>query len=159
MGKMMRSVWGCLAGVALVLAAGCGGSDDDATPAAGVSTLSCDTTAYVAGAVEAPTAAQVAAYSGTYTGDEGSFDMAGAFTKSGSATLVIANDGALTYKGLSYTPTSVCIEKVAGGLGTIMYFIAGKGHLDVADKVDATLGQAWGVSLADGTTIFTNARK
>ena len=150
---------------ATTLIAACGGGDDPAadppTDGGGGSsfTATCDTTAYTAGSVELPTAAQIAAYAGTFNGDEGSYDMAGTFAKSGAATLVVAHDGALTYKGVSYTPSSVCIDKVAGTYGKVMYFVAGKGHVDVSDKVDAVLGQAWGVSLADGTTVFTNARK
>ena len=79
--------------------------------------------------------------------------------RAATATLIVANDGSLTYKGASYPPSSVCIEKAAGAFGTIMYFVAGTGHIDVSDKVDATLGQAWGVSLANGSTIFTGGRK
>ena len=61
---------------------------------------------------------------------------------------------------MNYTPTSVCIDKVAGPYGRILYFLVGtSGHFDVADKVDASLGQAWGVSPADGATIFTHGRK
>ena len=164
----MRGVWACIGGLALVVVAGCGSDDDSAAgggAAAGAGggaaalTLTCNTAGYVAGSVDKPTAAQVSAYAATYNGDEGSYDMAGTFAKSGAATLVVANDGALTYKGVSYTPSSVCIDKVAGTYGKVMYFVAGKGHVDVSDKVDTVLGQAWGVSLADGTTVFTNARK
>jgi hypothetical protein len=55
--------------------------------------------------------------------------------------------------------TSACVVKTTGTLGKVLYIIAGKAHLDIADKVDATLGQVWGVSLADGTTIFTKGLK
>lgn len=151
---------GWIGAAALAMLAGCGGGDDESqAPGAGPLALTCNTANYVAGSVEKPTAAQVAAYAGTYTGDEGSYDMAGAFIKSGTATLIVANDGSLTYKGASYPPSSVCIEKAAGAFGTIMYFVAGTGHIDVSDKVDATLGQAWGVSLANGSTVFTGGRK
>ena len=150
---------------ALLVAAGltaCGGSDDDSpggTP--GPTALTCDTKAYVAGAVEVPTMTQLAAYVGPYNGEEGSYgpNPGDPFVKTASATLVIGADGSLSYKGTAYTATSVCIEKAAGPLGTILYIIAGKGHLDIADKADATLGSAWGVSLADGTTIFTKGLK
>lgn len=151
---------------ATTLIAACGGGDDPAadppTDGGGGNTFTatCDTTAYTAGSVELPTAAQIAAYAGTFNGDEGSYNMSGAFTKSGDATLVIASDGVLTYKDVDYEPLSVCIDKASGLFGKVMYFIANdKGHFDVADKVDATLGQAWGVSPVDGATIFTNGLK
>jgi hypothetical protein len=151
---------------ATTLITACGGGDDPAadppTDGGGGSafTATCDTTKYVAGSVELPTAAQLDAYDGTFNGDEGSYNMSGVFTKSGTATLVIAKDGQITYKGTAYKPLSVCIDKVAGPFGKIMYFLPNdKGGFDVADKVDATLGQAWGVSPVDGTTIFTNGLK
>jgi hypothetical protein len=53
----------------------------------------------------------------------------------------------------------VCIEEAAGSLGTILYVIAGKGHIDIADKTDAALGNAWGVSLVDGATLFIKGVK
>ena len=123
--------------------------------------LTCDTKAYVAGSVTVPTATQLATYAGTYNGDEGAYgpNPGDPFVKSASAALVLGTDGSLSYKGSAYTPTSVCIEKAAGPYGTILYIIAGKGHLDIADKADATLGSAWGMSLADGTTIFTKGAK
>lgn len=128
---------------------------------AGAAALSCNTAGYVAGAVELPTAAQLTAYAGTYDGDEGQYgpNPGDPFVKSGAATVVFGADGALSYKGKAYALTSVCIDKVAGPFGKVMYLVAGQGHLDIADKVDATLGNAWGVSLADGTTIFTKAFK
>lgn len=148
------------------LLAACGGGDDPAAepPVDGgggnTFTATCDTTKYVAGAVELPTAAQIDAYASTFNGDEGSYNMSGVFTKSGTATLVVAKDGQLTYKGTAYKPLSVCIDKASGPFGKIMYFIANdKGHFDVADKVDADLGQAWGVSPVDGTTVFTKGLK
>ena len=126
---------------ATTLITACGGGDDPAadppTDGGGGSafTATCDTTKYVAGSVELPTAAQLDAYDGTFNGDEGSYNMSGVFTKAS-------------------------IDKVAGPFGKIMYFLPNdKGHFDVADKVDATLGQAWGVSPVDGTTIFTNGLK
>lgn len=160
-----------LALVATLMLAACGGGGDDgsADPSAGngagggatAATLACDTTKYVAGAVELPTAAQLTAYAGTYNGDEGAYgpNPGDAFVKSGSAALVLGADGQLSYKGTAHALTSVCVDKVAGPYGKILYLIAGKGHMDIADKVDATLGQAWGVSLADGTTIFTKGLK
>ncbi len=158
-----------LALVATFMLTACGGGGDDGTTETGSGTggataatpLTCDTTKYVAGAVELPTAAQLTAYAGTYNGDEGAYgpNPGDPFVKSGSATLVLGVDGQLSYKGTAHAVTSVCIDKAAGPYGKILYLIAGKGHMDIADKVDATLGQAWGVSLADGTTIFTKGLK
>lgn len=146
--------------MALLILQACGGGDDT-TAAAGDGTLAadCDTKAYVAGAVLAPTADELKAYAGTFNGDEGSYDTGGTFTKSGTAKLVIGTDGSITYKDGKQTVSSICLDKVAGPYGKILYFIAGKGHFDVADKVVSGLGQAWGVSPLDGTTVFTNGVK
>lgn len=141
------------------LLAACGGASDDTGTDDQAFAATCKTDAYAAGSVELPSAGQIGTIAGTYNGDEGSYDLSGNFTKSGSATLVIASDGRLTYKGVAYTPSSLCIDKVAGSYGKILYFIADKGGFDVADKVDSVLGQAWGVSPADGTTMFANGRK
>lgn len=123
--------------------------------------LSCNTAGYVAGSVELPSAAQLTAYAGTYDGDEGQYgpNPGDPFVKSGGATMVFGADGTLSYKGTAYTLTSVCVDKVAGPFGKILYLVAGKGHLDIADKVDPALGNAWGIALGDGTTIFTKAFK
>jgi hypothetical protein len=149
--------------VAAALLAACGGGDGDtgSDPGTDPVALSCDTKLYVAGSVVAPTATQLAAYAGTYNGDEGAYgpNPGDPFVKSASAALVLGADGSVNYKGTAYTPTSVCIDKAAGPFGTILYVVAGKGHLDIADKPDATLGSAWGVSLADGATIFTKGVK
>ena len=153
---------------AALLLAACGGGDeplaaDPGTPGGGGGTsftATCNTAAYVAGAVELPTAEQLAAYAGTYNGDEGSYATDGSFTKSGVATLVIANDGQVTYKGTAYTTNSVCLDKTTGPYGRILYLLVGaEGHFDVSNVVDATLGQAWGVSPVDGTTVFTKGVK
>lgn len=141
-----------------VALAGCGGGGSDGSDDKAF-TASCKTDAYAAGSVELPTADQIKLIAGTYNGDEGSYDLSGNFTKSGSAALAIADDGRVTYKGVAYTPTSLCIDKTTGAYGKILYFIVDKGDFDVADKVDSVLGQAWGVSPADGTTMFANGRK
>lgn len=146
---------------ALVLTlAACGGGDDDpAAPggAGAAAVLTCDTSKYVAGAVELPTTTQLGVYAGTYNGDEGSYgpNPGDPFVKAGSATLVLGADGKLSYKGVTYPVTSACVDRAAGPYGKILYVVAAKGHMDIADKADATLGNAWGVSLADGTTLFT----
>lgn len=150
-----------VAAVAAAALTACGGNDDDTGNGPGAVALNCDTKSYVAGSVVLPTTTQLAAYAGTYNGDEGAYgpNPGDPFVKSASAALVLGADGSVSYKGTAYPPTSVCIDKAAGPFGTILYIIAGKGHLDVADKPDATLGSAWGVSLADGTTIFTKGVK
>lgn len=149
-----------VAAAVLALAA-CGGGDDNGSSPPPAAALTCDTKSYVAGSVAAPTATQLATYAATYNGDEGAYgpNPGDPFVKSGTAALVLGADGSVSYKGVAYSPTSMCIDKVAGPFATILYIIAGKGHLDVADKPDATLGSAWGISLADGSTIFTNGLK
>ncbi len=149
--------------------AGCGGwmDDEDGAKAApgsagaALAALSCNTAGYVAGSVELPTAAQLAAYAGTYDGEEGSYGPrpGDPFVKSASASMVFSADGSLSYKGTAYTVTSVCVDKTSGIVGKVLYVVAGKGHLDIADKVDPALGSAWGVALTDGTTIFTKGLK
>ena len=83
----MRLIWGGLAVVALALLGGFGAGVDKA-PASAPS-LHCNAAGYVADAVEAPSAAQLAAYAGRYQGSEGSYDAWGAFNRSGSAELLV----------------------------------------------------------------------
>ncbi len=153
-----------LAGAALSLSlAACGGGEGaaEAGNAAGATApvAGCNTAGYQAGAVVEPALADLAAYAGTYQGQEGHYDANFAFVKTGTATLVIAADGAITYGGNAYPVSSICQDKASGSYGRLMYFIVGKGHLDVSDKANADLGQAWGVSPADGDTIFTLGQK
>ncbi len=153
-----------LTAVAVVLTAyslvACGGGGD-APPGGAAAALTCDTTGYTAGSVELPTAAQMSAYAGTYNGDEGSYGLnpGDPFVKSGTAAFVLGSDGSVTYKSVAYALKSVCIDKTAGTYGKILYVVAGSGHIDVSNLVDATLGSAWGVSLANGSTIFTKGLK
>ena len=154
---------------ALMLSACGGGGDDDETPVdpgaggggGGAVTLTCNTAGYVAGAVAVPTATELAAYAGTFNGAEGRFDDSFAFVKSGDATLVLNADGTLTYKGTAYTATSFCLDKVASPTyGRILYVEVGLGKFDMATtSVGDDLGQAWGVSPVDGTTIFRKGLK
>lgn len=149
--------------LAVLMLSACGGSAEDpegtsAAPPAGV-TLTCNTANYVAGSVEVPTATQVAAYAATYNGDEGSYTMGGSFTRSGTATLVLGGDASLRYGAVAYTVKSLCLDKTAGPYGRILYVEVGAGKFDISDRIDATLGQAWGVSPANGSTIFTNGRR
>jgi tetratricopeptide (TPR) repeat protein len=81
--------------------------------------------------------------------------------QTGDATLVFSGEVNLSYKGASYAVSSVCLDKVAGPYGRILYVVAGTaGHFDMA-AVDAGpgLGRAWGVSPADGTSVFRNGLK
>lgn len=155
---------------ALLLAACGGGGDDEETPVdpgagggggGGSTMLTCNTAGYVADAVAVPTAAELAVYTGTFNGAEGRFDDNVAFVKSGDATLVLDADGTLTYKGASYTATSFCLDKVASPIyGRILYVEVGLGKFDLAQApVSDDLGQAWGLSPVDGTTIFRQGLK
>lgn len=152
----------------LILAAcgGGGGDDDPADPGAGggggsSTTLTCRTAGYTAGSVAVPTATELAAYTGTFNGEEGSYAIDGSFTKAGDAMLAYAGAGTLSYKGTSYAVTSVCLDLVAGPYGRILYVEAGTaGHFDIASaSAGADLGQAWGVSPADGATVFRKGLK
>jgi hypothetical protein len=154
------------AALAALVACGGGGSDPapaDNTGGGGnnIAAIACDLTHYQAGAVVQPTAAQLAAYVGTYKVQEGSFgpNPGDPFVKSADATMALAADGTVTYNGGTYTATSICMDKAAGPYGTLIYVEAGKGTIDMADKVDATLGQAWGSSPVDGVTMFQNGAK
>ncbi|MFT3954247.1 MAG: hypothetical protein QM722_07590 [Piscinibacter sp.] len=163
----MRARVSAIALVTTLLAA-CGGGGDDPAPAGNggggttpPAALSCNTAAYQAGSVELPSSAQLAAYAGSYAGQEGAYgpNPGDPFVKSADATLVLGSDGSVSYKGTAYTPSSVCIDKAAGPYGTILYVQAGRGDFDISDKVDATLGSAWGISPVDGATIFTKGLK
>lgn len=153
-----------------VLAA-CGGGDDDAAAggndtggASGggaggaTATLTCNTAYFGPDSVEVPSSAQMAAYAGTYAGEEGVYgpNPGDPFIKSADATFVLSSSGTITYKGTAYTVTSVCVDKVAGVMGKLMYVHAANGHFDIAETAQAGLGSAWGVSPADGTTIYTS---
>lgn len=150
----------------LALTACGGGGDDAADPAdpgaggggGGTTTLSCNTANYTAGAVSVPTLADVAGFAGTFDGEEGSYDMAGTFTKSGDATLVLGDSGTMSYKGVDITPTSFCMDNVAGPFGKLLYVEFADGHFDIA-TVDAGDGLrfAWGV--VPGGLLFRNGMK
>jgi hypothetical protein len=157
--SMMRVIWGGLGAVALALLGGIGAGVETASAGAGALALTCNVAGYVADAVEAPTEAQLAAYAGRYGGNEGVYDASGAFNRFGPADLVVGGDGQLIYNGMAFETTSVCIDKTAGGQGKVMYFESGAGHFDVSDRIDATVGQAWGVSPLDGATAFTGGRR
>jgi hypothetical protein len=154
-----------LATLALVAAlSACGGGEDDPAAAApeeggGAAevVLECDTTLFVAGSVDAPTAAQMTKYAGTYKGDEGSFgpNIGDPFVKSGTATFVLEADGSVTYKGEPITVLSVCRDKAANAEGEHWLYVHSKeGHLDITDA-----GEALGISLIDGKVVFQNGKK
>lgn len=153
----MRLIWGGLAVVALALLGGFGAGVDKA-PASAPS-LHCNAAGYVADAVEAPSAAQLAAYAGRYQGSEGSYDAWGAFNRSGSAELLVGGDGLLSYNGAAYAITSACVDKAEGAHGKLLYIESGAGHFDLSDRTQAAAGQAWGVSPVDGITVFTHGRR
>lgn len=150
-----------LAAAVLTACGGGGGSESGQDDGGGATpfTLSCNTGAYQAGAVVLPTESQVTAYAGTYAVTEGTYDANYNFVASGSGTLVIADTGAVTYNGTAYTPTSVCMDAAAGPYGQLLYIFAGAGHLEIATAPQTGLGQAWGSSPVDGTTILTNGTK
>ncbi len=151
------------AAVTLALTA-CGGGTDDEDAAADPGTdggtavtLTCDTKLFVADSVVAPTVTQLAAYVGTYTGDEGSFgpNPGDPFVKTGTADVVLKADGTVTYKAQAITVTSMCLDKKANGTGEVFLYVhSANGHVDFTDK-----GAAFGVSLIDGKAILQNGKK
>lgn len=153
---------------ALLLAACGGGGDDEAAPTdppagggggGGGATLTCNTANYTAGSVAAPTAVELAAYAGTFDGEEGSFDADFNFVKSADAVLVLGTTPTVTYKGAALTATSYCLDITAGPYGRVLYVeVDDGGHFDIA-SADAGDGLrfAWGV--APGGAIFRNGVK
>lgn len=153
----------CATTVLTACGGGGDGSPDTPEGTGGTATaplaLSCNTAAYQAGAVVLPTADQLAAYAGTFQVTEGHYDAAYNFVASGSGTLVIAPNGAVTYQGTAYTPSSACRDVAVGPYGQLLYLFVGQGHLEIATAPQAGLGQAWGSSPVDGTTLLTNGTK
>ena len=155
--------WLPVAALCLLLAACGGGGDSPATgdgdggssAPADAPVAGCNTAAYQAGTVVAPTLAELAPYAGAYSGQEGHYDAQYNFVKTGTAALVIGAAGDIRYAGQDQVVSSICLDKVAGPYGRLMYFLVGQGHLDVADAPQTDLGQAWGVSPVDGDTVFT----
>jgi hypothetical protein len=152
----------------LLVACGGGGADDPAaepgaagggTPGPAPAALSCNTANYTAGAVAAPTATDLAAYAGTFNGEEGSFDANFAFVKSGDAVLVLGTTASVTYKGVTLTATSFCLDNTAGPYGRILYVeVNDDGHFDIsATDAGDGLRFAWGV--APGGINFRNGVK
>jgi ABC-type glycerol-3-phosphate transport system substrate-binding protein len=154
------ATWAGLAATLGLSACGGGGSGGGAAAAAGAFSATCDPKLTT---LTTPTLDEVAKYAGTFTGDEGGYTgVGGSFVKSGTAVMVLKADGSLSYKGVDYALTSVCINKTADvNFGKLLLLGTAKGHFDIAEppKTDATLGAAWGSSPADGTTVFTNSVK
>ncbi|MBT9487879.1 MAG: hypothetical protein IV093_10255 [Rubrivivax sp.] len=157
--------------LAALLLAACGGGGDDpaeADPPTGGGggggtpapvALTCNTANYTAGSVAAPTATELAAYAGTFNGEEGSYDANFAFVKSGDAVLVLGTTPSVTYKGTLLTATSFCLDNTAGPYGRILYVeVNDNGHFDIsATDAGDGLRFAWGV--APGGAIFRNGVK
>lgn len=142
-----------LTALAITLTACGGGDDSDSLAAKDGVVASCKGTDLL---VTAPTLTQISGYTGTYSGLEGSYDGAngaGNFTQSGTATLVVNSNGAITYKGKAYTPSSVCLDKVGGLWGKVLYITAGQGNFQVTLEDDS-----WGLS-PDGITWFKDGVK
>lgn len=92
--------------------------------------VTCDTSLFVPGAVQTPTANELASFARTYAGSEGSFDVNFNFVASGAASLVFNANGSATYNSAAYTPTSHCLENLNGG-GQQLVIHAGNSHFDL----------------------------
>jgi len=100
---------GCVVVSAATLSA-CGGGGDAAAESGSLEVaVTCDTSLFST-SVTSPTQPQAAAYIGTYSGQVGDFDMSGTFTSTGTATLVVTNDGDVTYNGTPVDVKSLCYE-------------------------------------------------
>jgi hypothetical protein len=100
----------------------------------GSATISCDTTQYQAGAVSEPTAAEVANFAATYSGQEGSIDPnTFVFSATGNATFILNTDGTATYNGASYAITSYCLDNSV----SLLYVMDASGsHFDLFGNGD-----------------------
>ncbi|MFM2065991.1 MAG: hypothetical protein RLZZ584_900 [Pseudomonadota bacterium] len=163
--------------VCLVAACGGGGSDPvTPAPAAGgggtggtgsTVTLTCNTALFAAGAaVAVPTSTQLASYAGTWVGDEGTQGglPTDPFVKTGTATVVLGSDGALSYQGTARTVSSACVETFAGGAQLVLHLAggAGLGHLDLNLGTSLATSSMSGVSPASTLAAFVliqNGRK
>lgn len=133
---------------AVFIAACGGGTDTPATspapapapapaPSPSAGSPSCDTTLFVAGAaVSTPTATQLSAYAGTYSGNEGAFgpNPGDPFVASAAAAFVLDASGSSTYNGTAATLSSACIETTASAGGSterLVLHFSGAGHFDI----------------------------
>lgn len=147
----LRTRPGALVALVAVALAACGGDE--------VEVLVCKTAHHVAGAVEAPTASQITSHLGRYQGLEGQYGMDGRFTHSGDASLWLRADATLSYQGVDLRIDSACLDKTRGPVGRVLYIEAGRGRFDIGETADTKLGQAWGRSPVDGTTVFRRGLK
>lgn len=113
---------------------------------------------YQAGAVHQPSAAELAPYLRSYTGNTGSFGSNGFVSDGGSAAFVIGSGGALTYNGSAQTVNSVCIDNSLpmiyvefGGTGAVDFFSTGEFTGNLPD-LTAVYGAAGGGSGGSGNT-------
>lgn len=126
------------------LLAACGGGDGSTSTAGsgngngnGNASVTCDAARFSnAVSVAAPTATQIATYAGTYVGDEGTQgpNFGDPFVKTGTATLVLASDGSVTYNGTAMTLQSECVVSSGGAVsGLSVHFASatGEGHVDL----------------------------
>lgn len=94
--------------------------------------LRCDTSKFAAGApVHLPTAMELLAFAGPYSGKEGSYnDDFTTFNTTGDAQLLLGVDGKTLYNGKEYALNSICTEDHAS-YGKMLYLHLGAGHLDL----------------------------
>lgn len=92
--------------------------------------LTCDTNGFQPNSVHLPSAQELADFAGSYTGD---VYANGPNPTAGTATLNAS--GSLTLNGQARTPTSVCLDNVAGPYGTVLYVWFAGGTIDLfSDK-------------------------
>lgn len=108
------------------------GGDSGGGGGGGSVTLSCNTANYVADAVRTPTAAELAEFAATYTGEEGTYDDNFNFTPSGDAIFVLDADGRATYNGDNYAITSFCLD-ITGQSPVPLIYLEGptNSHVDL----------------------------
>lgn len=139
-----------------------GGGDDTVPPAPGgggdpvTATWTCDTSLFQPGSVATPTADELAAYAGTYDGEEGSFgtNPGDPFVKARDAVFVLNDDATVAYDGTDIEIQSVCVDATAGVAGRWLYVHAADSHIDITDA-----GEAFGISMTDPTLFFQNGVK
>jgi len=166
---MRKASWMMTVVLTAALAACGGGSDDDSggdTGGGGTGggsggggvTLTCNTANYTAGAVSVATSAEVAAYAGTFNGEEGTYDANFNFVKSADVQMVLSGSGTMSYKGITHAVTSFCVDNTAGPFGKLLYIEFANGHFDMS-LVDAGAGLRWAWGVAPDGKIFRNGVK
>ena len=112
-----------------------GGSGGNTGGGGGAVAISCDISQYVAGAISEPTAAEVASFAGTYSGQEGAYgpNPGDPFVATGSASFVLNADGTATYNGVDYAITSYCLDNSV----SLLYVMDASGsHFDLFGNGD-----------------------